>query len=597
MKVKIILSVFIVPLILLGFFGFKTISGLIPFQKDFYFIFLCTVFIIAHSFFVKNWSFNRIDIILLLFTIYLCINNYDSIHQSASLLNSVYLFGFYLLLKQFLTKSQIALKTTSAILIICFSLYTLHGFLQNYDILLQASTLNKVSGYYNNPAPYAAILISLIGFPLAKLNLKSHDTNLNKWNKTIEYATLILILLGVATIVFTKSRAALMAIATSITFLFILKTDWIKQISTKLGLSSKKLFGIVGLAILMILFLLYLLRPDSAYGRLIIWKISLTEMFIEHPVFGHGIDAFQNHYMEYQAQYFKNNITSIGEKFSAANTPYAFNEFIKILIEQGIIGLLLFLAIIISTFYFGFKKLKETNNTINKEILIAAITSLISILVFSNFSYPFHDITSQVIFYSIIAIISSQLNPSLEFRTKPMSSLIYSFFILALAIFSLLKQHNTYEAYEIWSKNRSFDKKIESLESVMPFFNHQGMFYIDYADALYESDQKEKAIRFLEKGKSYTSNPSLYNKLGRYYDKGINNVKQATSAYNEVSYALPYKFSPKYKLLKMYERNGLKHLAYTTALEINEMPIKIDSETLQNMKNHAKKIIAENSKE
>ncbi len=89
---------------------------------------------------------------------------------------------------------------------------------------------------------------------------------------------------------------------------------------------------------------LYTQKKDSANGRLLIRKVSYN-MFKENPLLGNGVNSFQAHYMDYQAKYFKDNPTS---KYSqlADNTKHPFNEFIKIGVEYGVVGLLIVFSVI-----------------------------------------------------------------------------------------------------------------------------------------------------------------------------------------------------------------------------------------------------------
>jgi O-antigen polymerase len=518
------------------------------------------------------------------------LNNYGDLTFSSSLTQFIYLFGCYFVFKQFLIGSPKVLRGINIILIFCFSTYTLHGFLQYYDFLPQSSSLNKVSGFYSNPAPFAGLLISLIGFPFFKL-IGNQKIVKSIYHSAIEYLLFILILIGIVTIIFTKSRAAFVALLFGCFFVLIIHKKWIYKIKEKFKISIKKLFLFASLSLVTFSSILYFLRPDSAYGRLVIWKISLIEMFPEKLFFGHGDTAFQKYYMSYQAQYFKENLSNIGENFSVANTPYAFNEFIKILIEEGLIGFLLFITLIGILIFLGFGRLRINKDEASNELLGGALISLIAITVFSNFSYPFYDITFQTIFYFIIAIISSQIPSLKNFKLPPVFSLSSTVIILGILFLSFQKHYEKYNAYNIWRENSSFNRDIGELEKIKHFFKKQGLFYIDYADALYEDGRKKEAIQILEVGKIHTSNPTLYMKLGRYYDEGVNDVKKAELAYKQASFSIPYKFYPKYRLLKMYERNNLKNKSYAIAKEIIAMPIKVNSEALQNMKNHANRIV------
>ena len=90
--------------------------------------------------------------------------------------------------------------------------------------------------------------------------------------------------------------------------------------------------------------LLYHQKQNSANGRLLIWKVS-CEMIKDKPIFGHGYGAFKVKYMDYQADYFKNNPNSIFA-ILADNVKHPFNEYIKIAVEFGIISLVTVVSLI-----------------------------------------------------------------------------------------------------------------------------------------------------------------------------------------------------------------------------------------------------------
>ena len=83
-------------------------------------------------------------------------------------------------------------------------------------------------------------------------------------------------------------------------------------------------------------FILYSQKKDYANGRLLIWNVSV-EMIKDKPLFGLGHDTFQAKYMNYQAEYFRNNPNS-RYKLLADNVKHPFNEFIKVAVEFGIVS-------------------------------------------------------------------------------------------------------------------------------------------------------------------------------------------------------------------------------------------------------------------
>ena len=81
------------------------------------------------------------------------------------------------------------------------------------------------------------------------------------------------------------------------------------------------------------------MKKDSADGRLLIWKVT-TEMIAKKPLIGHGTNGFEANYMNYQADYFSEN-NNPKEALLAGNNKYAFNIFLKILSEYGLIGFII----------------------------------------------------------------------------------------------------------------------------------------------------------------------------------------------------------------------------------------------------------------
>jgi O-antigen ligase len=96
---------------------------------------------------------------------------------------------------------------------------------------------------------------------------------------------------------------------------------------------------------------LYHFKKDSADGRLLLWTVS-TKMILEKPLTGFGVDGFKKNYLLYQGEYFKNNPDSPYADL-ADNATSPFNEWLKIGVEQGIIGLLFIVGIILTAFRYS----------------------------------------------------------------------------------------------------------------------------------------------------------------------------------------------------------------------------------------------------
>ncbi|MEI3467661.1 MAG: O-antigen ligase family protein [Bacteroides intestinalis] len=87
----------------------------------------------------------------------------------------------------------------------------------------------------------------------------------------------------------------------------------------------------------------YFLKKESADARLFIWKNS-GQLLYTSPLTGSGVNTFASRYMYTQAEYFANHPDS-PYKLKASDNSHAFNEYLRIIVEYGIIGLILLLLL------------------------------------------------------------------------------------------------------------------------------------------------------------------------------------------------------------------------------------------------------------
>jgi O-antigen ligase/tetratricopeptide (TPR) repeat protein len=88
-------------------------------------------------------------------------------------------------------------------------------------------------------------------------------------------------------------------------------------------------------------FFIYYLKPLSAVGRILVWKVSL-QMFSEFPVLGVGFNNFSRLYNLYQGRFFSQGLGTEMERLSASPISYAFNDYLEGAVEFGILGFVIF---------------------------------------------------------------------------------------------------------------------------------------------------------------------------------------------------------------------------------------------------------------
>lgn len=166
--------------------------------------------------------------------------------------------------------------------------------------------------------------------------------------------------------------------------------------------------------------LAFYFKTDSTQGRWLILKIS-TDIIKDNFFIGSGgFNTFSLNYPLYQAEYFSANLASEEEILLADNTKYAFNEFIQIFTENGLLGFILVLFIL----WVSYKILRKENLSIQ----IFAL----SLFIASFFYYIYHIAIFQVLLFLMFIYLAS--NDKIYFRINFRISRILSLVILLICL-------------------------------------------------------------------------------------------------------------------------------------------------------------------
>ena len=186
----------------------------------------------------------------------------------------------------------------------------------------------------------------------------------------------------------------------------------------------------------------YIQKQDSADGRWLIWKNGI-EMFKDAPLFGHGYNAVENEYMDYQAAYLQQHADS-KDAYVADNVKHLFCEPLEVAVRHGLLGCLLLSVLIYTILRLYFQQKTREKTT--------ALFSLVALAVFSLFSYPTtYPFTWLMIVTDIVILLSEERRKALVQRCKNYRHIV----ALALTIISLgllLAVVNRYRAETRWAK-------------------------------------------------------------------------------------------------------------------------------------------------
>lgn len=125
-------------------------------------------------------------------------------------------------------------------------------------------------------------------------------------------------------------------------------------------------------------YLIYCIRPESVAARGFIWRVGLN-LFESSPFVGHGSGGFAARYMLEQANFLEHAPTALRQM--ADDNVLAFNDLLRVLCEQGVVGVALLVALGVCVAYALWQQRQD-----NKQQRV--VLPLVVIAVFSLFSYP-----------------------------------------------------------------------------------------------------------------------------------------------------------------------------------------------------------------
>ena len=406
------------------------------------------------------------------------------------------------------------------------------AFLQKAGILASNNMMFAVSGSFGNPGQLGGYLAvcAVVSICLLINSIKSK----NKLSACLLTVGVIIQFLG---LYFADSRAALVGLMLGMVVFFIPTIKKHKQL----------FFSIIAISMIVVGVVLYSYRPASANGRLLIWRVS-TEMIADKPFFGHGIGAFSEKYMLYQANYFSENPNSVFVPV-ADNVAFPFNELLNVTIQQGIVGLLLLLAI----FYFAFRSKGSW-------IFKAALAAL---LVFSMFSYPAEVFPILLLFAVCLGALGTQMTQITRIfadknKLKPVLfvciGLIACYFSIKNIVFldNVSKNISNHEYYEKMQYNRTYHD-----------------YYMDWLIEQPISEHSKRIENILPSCENYCL-------LAEYFSAKKNHEQAETTLRSAID-MIPTRIRPKYQLWQLYVETENVPAAREMAQKIIDTPVKVES--------------------
>lgn len=366
-------------------------------------------------------------------------------------------------------------------------LFLLQYFIGGADTVMPSGTLG-------NSARLCGVLMMLT--PFCILMFKSSN---NVFKKI--YATIFI--LNNSVIILAFSRAAIIALLIAYIYLAY-KNNYIRF--------SKKYIILCVVVVCLILSLLVVLKYDSVVGRLLIWKITLLQLY-PNFLLGKGIDSFIPLYNNAQSLYFAKKIGVFDKESSVAGfVAYPYNEILNTLVELGLIPCIIVVVII----YILLKtKTESTVGIYLKSIILAT-------LVFSMFSYTSKVYLMLVVFTICIAVLDVSNSEKKAVVVLSLNSVIkyvcaaFLLFIIFFQSLSLVKYIECGQVHECFASGRS-SMALNDCEKYVKRFSKSYIIMAEYGKILYDEAEFDKCTEVLDRVANRFPDPKILVLQARAY--------------------------------------------------------------------------------
>lgn len=415
-----------------------------------------------------------------------------------------------------------------------------------------------LTGNFQNPGPYSAYLMmaAVIGWGWTQELIEG------RLRTAVWCMTAFMLLLLPAT----WSRAALVAVGTIALWLYRQKywkyrwTVWICVVVFAVGF--------------------YLAKQGSADGRILTWTASLTAWW-HKPWLGVGMGGFRVACADGVAELYREHPTS-WLFTSGGVTDFAFNDFLKVLVEQGLVGAMLCVA----TAVLVMKKLYNASRPL--------FYGLLSLFIFSMFSYPFELLPYQIILVLLSAFAASHVDEDEETIHRKLGWVMLLLVLVPIAFFvakEMQRRHETDKEVKMFS-GMHHEAFINDYYELKPLEMDNASFLFDFGKTLREAKRYNDSNAVFRQGTQVSSDPMFWVLIGNNY-RDMQCYQEAEEAYQKAFAIMPNRLYPLYQLMRLYEETGDVEAMRRTAREIMALQPKIKSPATEAMADSARSKVIE----
>ena len=446
-------------------------------------------------------------------------------------------------------------------------------------------SLFRLTGDFYNPGPYSGYLALVLPVCLWMILRQT-----KMYLYYLAWGTLLAIIVVLPT---GMSRTAWIAAALSCAWVY-----WEQRIGwkkTKTYIYEFKTLTIVSSVLVLIsvagaLTGIFLLKKDSANGRLLLWKIT-EQAIMEQPWTRTGLGGFPAAYAETQAQYFASGEASETEMMVAGCPEYGFNEFLQIGLEQGLVGLMVFVLLLGYSLFRGVK---------NRQA--GAAGGILALMVFSLASYPLQ----LPEFWVVLVVLMGIANTTIYIDTPPTPSREGKK-ILSVAVIGGMavccgwlfgQQKGYYQGYKKWNtlkmlyNSKAYEAAADGYEELVPLMGYKPELLFEAAQCLSKTERFAEANRLLERAMKLSGDPMIHYMVAKN-EQDLGNYQKAENLLLHAIEILPERIYPYYLLTKLYSETAFfqedKFIKAADAVLTKEP--KVESTAIREMRTEVKKML------
>lgn len=481
----------------------------------------------------------------------------------------------------FVCRREVAERIVVSALSLWLAYESVLGIMQLLGIAVSHNSMCPMTGGFANSGPYGGYLAVCIAVVFAAAWRWRDSVNL--YDRILFWLSSVSGCLGIVVLPASMSRAGLIALAVSGVVFALTKTE------IKSYLRSHKWLPLSVVAVSLAIGAgAFCLKKDSALGRFHIWEMELRAI-ADKPLTGHGYGNALGSYGDAQAEYFEGEERG-QERVRIAGCPeYAFNEYLRLGMEFGILGLLLSVAVIV----LGTMMLCHSDSSLT--------FGLVAWGTFAMASYPLAVWQLRLL---LAVFLGAAIGVSVKVGKKGRLILVPALVCLSVGSMLVWLPENKHrkEAESKWLEERRFtnfgifDGMADRLAILYPQLRRNFRYLYDYGYALHKECRYEESNVILREGALISSDPMFYNIIGKNHE-ALGDYELAERNYIHAHNMVPSRLYPYILLMEMKERQGNTEQALAYARKALSLPVNERNMSMRDLHERARKYYDEHKKD